>query len=197
MTSTERQSPETIESAEITHAARYHFAKKFLKSDQITLDAPCGTGYGTSIITQIGAKCRGIDISKDAINHANTFFSNDLNDFLVGNIEKINNYFNDRFDAVISFEGIEHISNQEDFLDGVKKILKKNGVLIISTPRKPHGNPFHIKELELEEFVNLLNYRFKVISIYTQAFTDFQPYDERKDYSIYKKLNYIAICRKK
>ena len=45
--------------------------------------------------------------------------------------------FGDRvFDAIVSFETIEHIDQPLVFLGNVRRVLKPNGVLIISTPNK-------------------------------------------------------------
>jgi len=51
----------------------------------------------------------------------------------VQNAEKID-FPENYFDSVVSIETIGHLNNQEDFLSGIKKTLKKNGIFIISSP---------------------------------------------------------------
>ena len=76
---------------------------------------------------------------------------------------------------IVCFEALEHISNQETLLKEVKRLLKEDGIFIVSTPNKPvysengtRQNPFHLKELERSEFETLLNRYFKQIALYGQ-----------------------------
>jgi 2-polyprenyl-3-methyl-5-hydroxy-6-metoxy-1,4-benzoquinol methylase len=99
------------------------------------------------------------------------------------------------FDKVVSFEGIEHLHNPNYFLDEVKRTLKPQGLFIISTPRKPHGSPFHIKEYDLDEFKELLQDKFKILEIYGQLFTDFHNLATSNiNPNVYRRFNFIAIC---
>ena len=180
---TERISPITIEDAEPSHLARYKFAKKYAKG--ICLDAPCGVGYGSKYI---GLPCFGIDNSLVAINHANKYFKTNRTFFDLQSIEKIN-YPDNFVSTVLSFEGIEHIWKPKQFLKEVRRVLKPDGLFIISTPRKPHGNEFHTIEYSLEEFKAILS-GFEIKEMYGQVYTDFV-----KDLTIKRdKFNFIAVC---
>jgi SAM-dependent methyltransferase len=71
------------------------------------------------------------------------------------------------FDRVVSFETIEHIAEQAEFLDEIKRVLKPDGVLILSCPNKAEysdkrgfTNEFHVKELYRRELEALLAPRF-------------------------------------
>ena len=71
------------------------------------------------------------------------------------------------FGAVVAFEMIEHIAEQERVLDEIRRVLEPDGILVISTPdRAAYGaasseaNPFHVRELAREEFAALLQTRF-------------------------------------
>lgn len=48
----ERQAPITLEDAEPSHLARYQFAQSYLTPTDIVLDAPCGSGYGTCLLSK-------------------------------------------------------------------------------------------------------------------------------------------------
>jgi 2-polyprenyl-3-methyl-5-hydroxy-6-metoxy-1,4-benzoquinol methylase len=99
------------------------------------------------------------------------------------------------FDAIISFEGIEHIKNAKAFLAGAKKLLKKGGKLIISTPRKPHGSPYHLREYSLDEFSAILETEFVIEGMFGQIYTDiFELAKRTVNPGDYKKFNFIAIC---
>ena len=79
------------------------------------------------------------------------------------------------FDVVVSFETIEHILEQNEFLDEIKRVLKPAGLLIMSSPNRAqysdargYSNEFHVKELYRAEFSELLNARFQHISWFSQ-----------------------------
>ncbi len=196
----ERQAPINLKEAEPSHLARYQFALKFILPQDNVLDVPCGSGYGTKLISTAARKAVGIDIHKGAIGHAKEFFSDKNNSFSIGNIEDMRGLFPDDnlFDVIISFEGIEHINNSEAFLDEVVRLLKKDGEFIISTPRKPHGSPYHVKEYNLDEFKELLSKKFDIRQIFGQIHTDIFDLNEKAvNPHDYKRFNFIAICKLK
>jgi ubiquinone/menaquinone biosynthesis C-methylase UbiE len=191
----ERQAPKRLEDAEPTHLARYKFAMQFIEDEDIILDVPCGSGYGSFLLTEKSKKVYGIDICSPAIDHANELFSNNNNCFLVCNMQSMSIFKDDYFDVVVSFEGIEHIKNPDLFLKEVKRILKPDGKLIISTPKKPHGSQYHIIEFNLAEFNLILSKYFKVNQIFGQIYTDIFNLEESPvNPDDYKHFNFIGIC---
>ena len=73
---------------------------------------------------------------------------------------------------VTSFETIEHHDKHEEMMREIKRVLKPDGILIISSPNRlsysderNYSNPFHVKELYYDEFVNLLRKHFKYTKI--------------------------------
>lgn len=197
----ERQAPTRVSDVEPSHLSRYVFASKYLLPEHTVLDAPCGAGYGSNCMAD-EALCRvyGIDISPDAIGHAKEFFSSPAISFHVSDMQEIGKLFGGSpvFDYVISFEGIEHIEKAEEFLRGAGKLLLPEGKLIISTPRKPHGSPFHVREYSLEEYKELLGGHFRIDRMFGQVYTDIFDMAERKvNPNDYKKFNFIAECSRK
>jgi len=59
---------------------------------------------------------------------------------LFGDVTKPLN-LSEKFDVIVAGDLIEHLSNFEGFFNNCKKFLKKDGILIITTP-----NPFYIDE---------------------------------------------------
>ncbi|MGB4263950.1 MAG: methyltransferase domain-containing protein, partial [Bacteroidales bacterium] len=71
-------------------------------------------------------------------------------------------------DVVVSFETIEHTTMHDEMMLEIKRVLKPDGLLIMSSPDKYNysekrgfRNKFHVKELYLEEFENLIKKYFK------------------------------------
>jgi len=118
-----------------SHYARYEFAKELLNSKNVVGDFACGTGYGTSLLSEKSAKVVGIDINAKVIKTIKKRYAENRKiDFLASNILDIN--YVDYFDKIISFETIEHID--EALIPNVFNIyfraLKNDGVLIFSVP---------------------------------------------------------------
>ncbi len=137
------------------HLARYEFARRFVASGRV-LDLACGSGYGLSVLGQAGARPLGVDVSMAAALEARR--CNLEARVLVANGTKLP--FRDRsFDAVVSFETIEHLQNRGRFLGELSRVLRDQGLLILSTPNALHTrpvngkprNPFHCYEYTPEE----------------------------------------------
>lgn len=64
------------------------------------------------------------------------------------------------FDCVVSFQVIEHIKRDKEFVREVYRVLKPGGQFIVSTPNRPMSltrNPWHVREYTAEEFKALLS----------------------------------------
>jgi ubiquinone/menaquinone biosynthesis C-methylase UbiE len=160
------------------HINRYFFTLKFV-SDKQVLDIACGTGYGTRIISNLARYVIGVDVSLDALRLAKQHNSSCKTvDFVLADATYLP--FRDSvFDAVASFETVEHVKNYRPFLHEIKYILIENGTLIISTPNSQifsnegiPDNPFHVKEFTVNEFHRLLtifstNMQYYGQSVYT------------------------------
>jgi len=156
------------------HLARYFFSTQLVKN-KIVLDAGCGSGYGSYILSKHGQakKIYGIDISKESISYAKEYYQYKNINFKLGDIKKLKKTKDKSIDITTAFEVIEHIYKQNEFLQQIKRVLKKNGLLIVSTPNKynyPKGNKFHVKELYPEEFLQLLKKYFQNVDIFYQNF---------------------------
>jgi 2-polyprenyl-3-methyl-5-hydroxy-6-metoxy-1,4-benzoquinol methylase len=57
-------------------------------------------------------------------------------------------------------ETIEHIDDDKGFLREMHRILKKNGIFIVSTPQNAAKSapliPYHVREYNLQDFKSLL-----------------------------------------
>lgn len=157
------------------HLSRYTYALRFIRGKTV-LDAACGEGYGSEIIAKGGAKSVvGVDISREAIDIALGHFTGETARFYQGNVCNIE-FADQSFDVVVSFETIEHVPDYERMLLEFKRVLKKDGVLIISTPNRlvisPNMelpiNPFHVKEFSPSEFKNELCQYFSDVEVLAQ-----------------------------
>lgn len=160
---------------EIEHLNRYQFARQFVE-DKVVLDAACGEGYGSDILARDAAKVYGIDISEESILHAKNKYDNKRISYQVASVCDIP-FDANTFDVIVSFETLEHIdkASQMQFLQEIRRVLKKDGILVISTPNhrvyKQRGeNHFHVRELEYREFKTLLEEKFPCVTFFSQQF---------------------------
>lgn len=174
---------ETGSQLEEEHLARYRYAMQFVKGKRV-LDLACGSGYGSNMLLEAGAaSVVGIDISPEAIERARAQYSTSNLEYQVGNAEDLAGVQTASFDTVVSFETIEHLPHDRKYLDEVKRVLKKGGEYIVSTPDPRPGpikqrvtgkpdNPFHVREYTLGQLVRLLNENFQVREIMGQNFVN-------------------------
>ena len=162
----ERMIPTEMNRTYFEHIHRYAFAQEFT-DNKIVLDIASGEGYGSFVLAKNADFVYGVDISEEAITYAKKNYRKDNLEFRVGNTSKIPLDSNS-VDIVVSFETIEHHDQHDEFMKEIKRVLKKDGKLIISSPNKKYysdenntTNHFHIKELYEDEFKMLLNNYFR------------------------------------
>tara|TARA_B110000211_G_C14091163_1_gene559163 strand:+ start:1224 stop:2048 length:825 start_codon:yes stop_codon:yes gene_type:complete len=162
----ERMIPTVMNGTYFEHIHRYAFAQEFT-DNKIVLDIASGEGYGSFVLAKNADFVYGVDISEEAITYAKKNYRKDNLEFRVGNTSKIPLDSNS-VDIVVSFETIEHHDQHDEMMKEIKRVLKKDGKLIISSPNKKYysdenntTNHFHIKELYEDEFKMLLNNYFR------------------------------------
>ncbi|OGG98516.1 hypothetical protein A3E04_02720 [Candidatus Kuenenbacteria bacterium RIFCSPHIGHO2_12_FULL_42_14] len=186
------------------HLARYRFVIPFIK-DKKVLDIACGTGYGSELMAAGGAKIVvGGDIDGETIKLARANYQKENLSF-----EKVNAMampFGDgSFEAVVSFETIEHLDKAEKFVNEAARVLAPGGRLILSTPNRKATkqlavkNLFHLKEFDQAELLALLGAQFKEIKIYGQRPIRSLTLKQkliRKSYLLYAKIKYLEFLKR-
>lgn len=160
------------------HVARYNLFARHAK-DRCVLDAGCGFGYGTAILSKNHAKMViGIDNSKKAIRYASDKYSHNDIKYIVADITCIP-FPDNTFDTIYAFEAIEHIKDDNTFLTEIIRTLKDGGYAFISTPNKELSgyedgtakNQYHFREYGLNEFECLLNNHFSDVKMYGERYS--------------------------
>lgn len=158
----------------VEHLHRYALSTELIK-DKIVLDIACGEGYGSNILAKKAKYVFGIDISPEAIEHSSRKYRKENLKYIEGSALSIP-LENNSVDVVVSFETLEHLTQQDEMLQEFRRVLKEDGLLIISTPEKENYsktdpfNPYHLKELSLKEFQDLLAKYFNYVKIAHQKF---------------------------
>jgi len=152
------------------HIVRYRAAAELVKGKHV-LDIAAGSGYGSAVLAETAKKVVGVDVDKDAIKYANKNYKTSNVEFILG--DGVSIPLPDKsLDVVVSFETIEHIEDYRKFMSEVKRVLKPDGLLVLSTPNDvefPESNHFHIHEFEQKELEKLVAGYFKHRKSYYQG----------------------------
>jgi GT2 family glycosyltransferase/SAM-dependent methyltransferase len=157
----------------LEHYHRYAVVKALVQNKEV-LDVASGEGYGSAILASSAKSVIGVDISDEAVEHASLKYQYNNLRYFQGSATALN-FPDESFDAVISFETIEHLLEQEEVISEIHRVLRPNGILVISSPNRPiyaeensELNEFHLKELDFDELDLLLKSKFKDIQYYGQ-----------------------------
>jgi 2-polyprenyl-3-methyl-5-hydroxy-6-metoxy-1,4-benzoquinol methylase/glycosyltransferase involved in cell wall biosynthesis len=197
--------------AEYEHMPRYALAQGYAPGKAV-LDFGCGTGYGSAILAKTAESVVGLDIDAAAMEWAQgTHQSQQLKFHRCSDLGA--SLPDASFDVVTCFEMIEHVdfAMQKATISNIARLLRPDGVLLISTPNptvtQMYGeNPYHLREMTLPEFHELLGLHFDHIEILEQRVLSSVTFEtpgaspERfesggpKSASAAAPLAFIAIC---
>lgn len=161
----ERFLPEIAGGIALEHRHRYLLAARYAQGKDV-LDIASGEGYGSALMAGAANSVVGVDISHEAVAHAQSKYAAHNLRYMQGSADAIP-LPDASVDLVVSFETIEHHDAHEEMLQEIKRVLRPNGILCISSPDHyeysivpGYQNEYHVKELTLEEFSSLLGRYF-------------------------------------
>ncbi|HAU80207.1 MAG TPA: glycosyl transferase [Stenotrophomonas sp.] len=153
------------------HLHRYAWCLPLVEGKDV-LDVASGEGYGSAMLASKARSVRGVDISHDAVNHAAERYA------ALGNLQYLQGsaaaipLADDSVDVVVSFETIEHLLEQDEMMAEIRRVLRPDGILVMSSPNKEvysdqagYHNDYHVKELYLNEFQALLEKYFPAVEL--------------------------------
>lgn len=148
------------------HLHRYAWCLPLVQGRDV-LDVASGEGYGSAMLASRARSVRGVDISQEAVDHATARYAAVSNlTYMQGSAAAIP-LVDDSVDVVVSFETIEHLMEQEEMMAEIRRVLRPDGVLVMSSPNKEvysdragYHNDFHVKELYQAEFLALVGRHF-------------------------------------
>lgn len=132
------------------HIDRYILASEWVNDGEVVLDAACGIGYGSQVLTK-DKKIQyfGVDteegIDKQFL-HNGWFSAKDL--------ETWTPKF--EFDVAICFETLEHLKNYSHMVSWLKLARR---MIIVSVPTVPtkHFNPYHLHDFTVEDILQMFS----------------------------------------
>lgn len=146
------------------------------------LDIGCGTGDFLNELSRRGWKVKGIEPNKTARNNAINNFGLDVSDE-----QQLFKFGANGFDVITMWHVLEHVYNLDKHLSQIKKILRKDGRLIIALPNADsmdaniyknywaaYDVPRHLHHFNQASFKKLMEkYEFEIIKIKPMIFDSF------------------------
>lgn len=188
-----------LDEVDIENIERYKFAETLIRNGDNVLDIACGRGFGSYIMGEKKkAKITAVDISPFALEHAKKYFNRDNIEFICSSAEAFQP--KKQFDVIVSFETIEHLKNDKEFIKTITKHLKRDGLFICSTPNEANvpysilSQPFHYRHYTIRQMSRMLIRKggLKIEAIYTQCKSDNYKLTKSR-FGIYT----VMIARKK
>ena len=159
----------------------YYIARRYVKGD--LLEIGCGEGRGVGLLHDLVKSYTGIDKINEVVDKlAIAYPAANFQQAVIPPLD----FTDQKFDTVISFQVIEHIKDDKEYLAEISRILKPGGVALITTPnikKSLSRNPWHIREYTADELEDLCKPYFSKVEMLGIAGNDkiIQYYNENKE----------------
>lgn len=164
----------------LRHIRRYDLAATEIVDAESVLDAACGSGYGKDVIG-LGRHYVGVDLDPEAIKVARRNYG-DV--FQRGSVTALD-LPDASFDAIVSFETLEHLTKPEQALTEFGRILRPGGKLVGSIPLNHPDLVYHARVYRFSDVRRLIDRsEFAVVRLLHQrhvAFRDIEAVDDAEN----------------
>lgn len=120
------------------------------------LEVGCGEGRGIPVILPYASSYTAVDKIESALVGLRKKYP--VGRFISMNIPPFQGLDNNAYDTVLSFQVIEHIDDDLNYLKEIYRVMKPGGVALITTPNRKMSltrNPWHVREYLSEELTSL------------------------------------------
>jgi SAM-dependent methyltransferase len=135
------------------HLAAYHLVAPMVAGLRV-LEAGCGEGYGAALLAGQAREVVGVDYDQAALAIAMRRHGAPNLEFRAIDLRELARHAPGEFDAVTSFQVIEHLADPAPFFAAAAACLRPGGVAILTTPNRPASvseNPYHLHEYDAGE----------------------------------------------
>jgi SAM-dependent methyltransferase len=136
----------------------YGLVEEFVEPDSRLLDVGFGEGFGSEIVRPHVREYIGVDVDRDAVEHATRTYSDPGVSF-VHYDGVVLPFADDSFQVVISFQVIEHVRDVLGYLQEIGRVSAPGATVLIVTPNRNHRledgerpwNRYHVREFSPSE----------------------------------------------
>lgn len=172
---------------------RYRMFKDKINKDMKLLEIGCGYGFFVEYLKNEGYDIDGFEISNVRREYGTKTLGCKIYDINLLSEDSLN-FHKEEYDVIFMFHVLEHISEPEKFLRNVKKILKKEGTLIIEVPnlddhmleRSEKYRDFYFQRAHITYFDNKTLARLLSKSGYSDI-----EFEGVQRYNLYNALNWL------
>jgi SAM-dependent methyltransferase len=145
---------------------RYRFAQRYVEGKSVALISCEDVGYGDQLLIESSESVVRIPSSPESfggvVQAAATLPPPSSAD--------------EQFDVVVAFEAVEYLEDPEALVREAKRVLKREGLLVISAPDKQayynernYEDPAHKTKMYVSEFRKMLERQFARVLVYRQG----------------------------
>jgi SAM-dependent methyltransferase len=151
----------------------YGFARRFTKGKVVADIGWEEIGYGSRLLAESAGSVAGIANSTEAVELASTIYRAPNVSYQRAVLPELP-YSGGYFDTVLTFGVIENLEHPENLVKEAKRVLKKDGVLVISALDKralanDRRSTDGRREMYVLEFRELLERHFGYVNVYRQG----------------------------
>jgi SAM-dependent methyltransferase len=153
--------------------AGYRFAQRYVGGKSVVDICWEEVGFGTNILAETARSVEGLTNSLGASEPASTSYPDPNASYREAILPELP-YPANHFDVAVVFEVLENLGRPEDLMEEMKRVLKRDGLLVIYTPDKQtystergHRDPGH--QMYVPEFQELLERHFEHVYMYRQG----------------------------
>ena len=141
----------------------YQFAKPYIKGHLLELG--CGEGRGVELLAPLAKSYLGVDKIERVIEQLKDRFPDYS---FLSDIFPPFSFEDNQFDSIVSFQVIEHIRKDEEFIKEICRVLKPGGTALITTPNIKmtlSRNPWHEREYTADGLITLCEQYFSNVEM--------------------------------
>ncbi len=142
----------------------YYLAKPYINGKLLELG--CGEGRGVELLAPLSEKYVALDKIDEVIARLKSKYP-EL-DFRQSVFPPFNDIADNSFDTIVSFQVIEHIKADGDFLSEIHRVLKPGGKAVLTTPnikKTLTRNPWHVREYTANQLTELAKKYFDKVEM--------------------------------
>ncbi|WP_453995595.1 class I SAM-dependent methyltransferase [Bacillus nitroreducens] len=117
---------------------------KYLEDNALILDAGCGDGYGSFLLSERGFTVKGVDISSEMVEKANNRSRSNKLTFTQADLTALP-FKNDHFSGVMAINSIEWTENPLEAIKEIRRVTKQEGIFcagILGPTAGPRQNAY-------------------------------------------------------
>ena len=142
----------------------YYLAVPYVKGRLLELG--CGEGRGVELLAPLADDYVALDKIQSVIDVLKA--KHPKLDFRQAVFPPFSDLPDNAFDSIVSFQVIEHVKQDKEFLEEIHRVLKPGGKAILTTPnikKTLTRNPWHVREYTAQQLTDLASKIFEKVEM--------------------------------